>query len=136
MCMARALHVHAGTAALAVLADPATGAQQYYEGHSDDIVCVALHPNGQLVATGQGASAGGAAAELHVWDVRTRAAVGRVGRVLDEAVGDGVATNMHPMRVCTCASPHVYGMCMACMHRSRAASTSARSAPTARRRRR
>ena len=24
--------------------------------------------------------------------------------------------DMHPMHVCTCASPHVYGMCMACIH--------------------
>ena len=87
-----------------VVADPATGAQQYYEGHTDDIVCVALHPNGQLVATGQGASAGGAAAELHVWDVRTRAAVGRVGRVLDERVGDGVTTRpFYPGSLCAAA---------------------------------
>ena len=60
------------TAALAILEDTATGVQHYYDGHDDDIVCVALHPSGELAATGQGASAGGAAAMIHVWEVASR----------------------------------------------------------------
>lgn len=92
------------TAGLAILEDPSTGAQAFYDGHDDDIVCVALHPNGELVATGQGASAGGAAASLSVWEVATQRKVARVGRVLDEKVGDGVTTRpFYPGSLCAAA---------------------------------
>ena len=80
------------TAGVAILEDLRTGEQSFYGGHDDDIVCVALHPGGELVATGQGTTAGGAAARLSVWDIKSLREVARVGRVLDEKVGDGVTT--------------------------------------------
>ena len=68
------------------------------------IVCVALHPGGELVATGQGATAGGAAARLSVWDVNTLREVSRVGRVLDEKKNDGVTTRpFYPGSLCAAA---------------------------------
>lgn len=92
------------TAGLAILEDPVSGAQSFYDRHDDDIVCVALHPGGSLVATGQGASAGGASASLSVWEVASRREVSRVGRVLDEKVNDGVTTRpFYPGSLCACA---------------------------------
>ena len=41
-----------GLRRLAVLEDPSTGAQSFYDGHDADIVCVCLHPGGELVASG------------------------------------------------------------------------------------
>ena len=67
------------TAGLAVLEDVTTGEQAFYDGHDDDIVCVALHPSGDYVATGQGNTAGGASASLSVWAVASRREVARVG---------------------------------------------------------
>jgi len=72
-------------AALAIVYDPATAAQSCFEGHDDDITCVALHPGGKLAVTGQCASAfSGTAPWLAVWDVETKADVSRVGWVPDE----------------------------------------------------
>lgn len=31
----------------------ASGAQRFFQGHDDDVLCVAMHPNGELAATGQ-----------------------------------------------------------------------------------
>lgn len=80
------------TAGVAVLEDLKTGAQSFYRGHDNDIVCVAMHPSGDMVATGQCGTAGGASARLSVWEIKSLNEVARVGRVLDEKVGDGVAT--------------------------------------------
>ena len=92
------------TAGVAILEDLATGQQSFYTGHDDDIVCVALHPNGELVATGQGATAGGASARLSVWEISSLKEVARVGRVLDEKVGDGVTTRpFYPGSLCAAA---------------------------------
>lgn len=92
------------TAGVAILEEPKTGEQSFYDGHDDDIVCVALHPNGELVATGQGATAGGASASLHVWSVSTRQTQAKVGRVLDEKVNDGVTTRpFYPGSLCAAA---------------------------------
>ena len=82
------------TAALAIVYDPRSAAQSYFEAHDDDISCVALHPGGQLAVTGQVASA---VANTHpwlaVWDVNTRKQVcGRIGEVFDETKKDGVST--------------------------------------------
>uniref|UniRef100_A0A383W527 PLAT domain-containing protein n=1 Tax=Tetradesmus obliquus TaxID=3088 RepID=A0A383W527_TETOB len=58
-------------AALGVVYDPATHTQQFFQGHDDDITCLALHPSRSLVATGQVASALDGTANcpfLHVWD--------------------------------------------------------------------
>ena len=36
-----------------VVMDPATRAQSFFVGHTDDITCMAMHPNGCLLVTGQ-----------------------------------------------------------------------------------
>ena len=46
--------------------DPRAHAQRFFLGHSDDVLCLAMHPGGLAVATGQ---SGGALA--CVWDART-----------------------------------------------------------------
>ena len=61
------------TAGVAILEEPKTGEQSFYDGHDDDIVCVALHPNGELVATGQ---------------ARRRAGVGVAARLVGEHTSD------------------------------------------------
>eukprot|EP00771_Trimastix_marina_P001226 gnl/Trimastix_PCT/2281.p1 GENE.gnl/Trimastix_PCT/2281~~gnl/Trimastix_PCT/2281.p1 ORF type:complete len:694 (-),score=216.07 gnl/Trimastix_PCT/2281:691-2772(-) len=40
-------------AALGIVVSPAGRAQRYYRGHNDDILCLAVHPDGTLVATGE-----------------------------------------------------------------------------------
>ena len=43
-------------AALGVIYNPATRTQRFYQGHNDDIRCIALNPaNPSIVATGQAA---------------------------------------------------------------------------------
>ncbi|XP_042240211.1 echinoderm microtubule-associated protein-like 6 isoform X2 [Homarus americanus] len=51
-------------AAIGVAIDPSTGVQKHYLHHTDDILCLAVHPQGQLVASGQI----GREATVHVWD--------------------------------------------------------------------
>eukprot|EP00879_Flechtneria_rotunda_P022486 GHRR01023737.1.p1 GENE.GHRR01023737.1~~GHRR01023737.1.p1 ORF type:complete len:466 (+),score=151.57 GHRR01023737.1:858-2255(+) len=58
-------------AALGIVYDPANHTQQFFQGHDDDISCLALHPGHALVATGQVASALDGSADspfLYVWD--------------------------------------------------------------------
>jgi hypothetical protein len=66
-------------ARLGVFADEAANTQRFYRGHTEDVVCVAVHPNGRVVASGQmagskqqqsGASANAASrlAVILVWD--------------------------------------------------------------------
>ncbi|OQR95137.1 microtubule-associated protein [Achlya hypogyna] len=52
-------------AALGVVYDSVTHTQQLFQGHDDDIVCLALHPNGSIVATGQM----GKPPKIHVWEL-------------------------------------------------------------------
>ena len=40
-------------AALGIVLDRKTNVQRFYNGHSDDILCLALHPAKDLAATGQ-----------------------------------------------------------------------------------
>ena len=40
------------TAAVAVVMDTATNTQKHFQGHSDDIHCIAMHPSGSICATG------------------------------------------------------------------------------------
>ncbi|KAK7066468.1 Echinoderm microtubule-associated protein-like 5, partial [Halocaridina rubra] len=51
-------------AAVGVVLDIATRSQNHYLHHTDDIMCLAVHPEGELVATGQL----GKDATVHVWD--------------------------------------------------------------------
>ena len=40
-------------AATGVVMDPVTRAQSFFVGHTDDITCMAIHPDGNLLVTGQ-----------------------------------------------------------------------------------
>ncbi|OQS03517.1 microtubule-associated protein, partial [Thraustotheca clavata] len=52
-------------AALGIVYDPVSNSQHFFEGHDDDIVCLALHPNGNYIATGQM----GKIPTVHVWEL-------------------------------------------------------------------
>ncbi|KAG2499991.1 hypothetical protein HYH03_002273 [Edaphochlamys debaryana] len=61
------------TAAVGIIYDPASHTQTFFQGHDDDIKCMALHPNRFIVATGQVASALDGSYDnpfLCIWDVR------------------------------------------------------------------
>ncbi|XP_042878001.1 echinoderm microtubule-associated protein-like 5 [Penaeus japonicus] len=51
-------------AAVGIVCDPQTLRQEHYLHHTDDILCLAVHPGGELVASGQI----GREATVHVWD--------------------------------------------------------------------
>jgi microtubule-associated protein-like 6 len=40
------------TAGVGIVMDPESNTQQHFMGHNDDILCMALHPDGKTVATG------------------------------------------------------------------------------------
>lgn len=40
-------------AAVGIVCDPETLRQEHYLHHTDDILCLAVHPEGELVASGQ-----------------------------------------------------------------------------------
>ncbi|GFR41097.1 hypothetical protein Agub_g1741 [Astrephomene gubernaculifera] len=61
------------TAAVGIVYDPATHTQQFFQGHDDDIKCLAIHPDRFTVATGQVASSLDGTYDnpfVCVWDVR------------------------------------------------------------------
>ena len=57
-------------AALGVLLDRGANTQRFFKEHTDDVLCVAVHPGGRWIATG----AKGKAPKIHVWDSRTDSA--------------------------------------------------------------
>ncbi|KXZ56858.1 hypothetical protein GPECTOR_1g774 [Gonium pectorale] len=60
-------------AAVGVVYDPASHTQRFFQGHDDDIRCLAIHPDRFLVATGQVASALDGSYDdpyVCIWDVR------------------------------------------------------------------
>ena len=61
-------------AALGVVCDPVTRRQRFFHGHDGDIKCIALHPNGVWIATGQT----GVAPWVCVWDSATCAQLQRL----------------------------------------------------------
>ena len=59
-------------AALGVVMDLSSKEQKFFSMHDDDVVCLAIHPNRKIAATGQMAHTGKSRTlELHVWDVET-----------------------------------------------------------------
>ncbi|CAH3199133.1 unnamed protein product, partial [Porites evermanni] len=54
-------------AALGIVYSPPSHQQRFYKGHTDDILCLTIHDDQDLVATGQV----GKQAETHVWDATT-----------------------------------------------------------------
>ncbi|MGL4948214.1 MAG: hypothetical protein ACRC42_02390, partial [Mycoplasma sp.] len=58
------------TAALGIVIDKKTNKQRYFTNHDEDIVSLAIHPNGKTVATGQMAAKGKAKLiDLYVWNI-------------------------------------------------------------------
>ncbi|KAG8469443.1 hypothetical protein KFE25_005898 [Diacronema lutheri] len=70
---ARIAYSAAGTV---VLTDEATRAQAFFLGHDDDVSCLARHPSGRTMASGQGGRSG---PFLKVWDTRSMAELATVG---------------------------------------------------------
>lgn len=54
-------------AALGIVYNKKTGVQRFYDQHTDDILCLSVHPDGNHVATGQT----GRDPDIHVWNVIT-----------------------------------------------------------------
>ena len=71
-------------AAVGVVTDPATRHQRFFRGHNDDVTAMALHPKGQLAATGQM----GHAPYACVWDTTSDACreVSRLAHAKGETV--------------------------------------------------
>ena len=58
------------TAALGIVMNKKTNKQRYFTNHEEDIVSLAIHPNGKTVATGQMAAKGKAKfIDLYVWNI-------------------------------------------------------------------
>jgi len=59
------------TAGVGIVYDRSTHSQQFFKGHDDDVSCLAMHPERQLVASGQVAGLGetGNCPYVCVWDV-------------------------------------------------------------------
>jgi len=55
------------TAAVGIVYDKSTHLQSFFMGHDDDILCMAMHPNNTLVATGQ-ICARGSTPKVFIWD--------------------------------------------------------------------
>eukprot|EP00742_Colponemidia_sp_Colp-10_P006323 GILJ01006777.1.p1 GENE.GILJ01006777.1~~GILJ01006777.1.p1 ORF type:complete len:2262 (-),score=409.36 GILJ01006777.1:195-6980(-) len=55
------------TAALGIVMNPQTRKQKYFNSHTDDVVCLSIHPSGNFIATGQM----GKNPAVHVWDTAT-----------------------------------------------------------------
>ena len=54
-------------AGVGVVMDPQTNTQRHFMDHTDDVHCIAMHPNGQIVATGQI----GPKPRLCIWNLET-----------------------------------------------------------------
>ncbi|EGD80929.1 hypothetical protein PTSG_01512 [Salpingoeca rosetta] len=76
-------------AALAIVVDMKTWEQSFYVGHTDDILCLAHHPEDDLVATGQV----GKDPPIHIWHLKERKALS----ILKGSHSRGVcAVSFHP----------------------------------------
>ena len=61
------------TAALGVVMNKEENTQTFFENHDEDIVGIAIHPNGNIVATGQMAKAGKAKIiDIYVWEIESK----------------------------------------------------------------
>ena len=60
------------TAALGVILNKGQNTQKFFNLHEEDVVAMALHPNKQIIATGQMAAKGKAKLiDIFVWNVAT-----------------------------------------------------------------
>ena len=63
-------------AAVSIVYDLETREQSFYQGHSEEITAIALHPNGRRIATAD------AGAHIHIWDVITLSTVCSIDGVI------------------------------------------------------
>jgi len=77
-------------AAIGVIANPEDGSQRFYQGHVDDIMCLAVDSTGTLAATGGKASIDSrgrrALPAVHIWDIATGEAVAVIKGTLKRQV--------------------------------------------------
>jgi WD40 repeat protein/Ca2+-binding EF-hand superfamily protein len=93
------------TAALGVIYNSKTRSQKFYEGHNCEITCIAIHPSGQMVATGDRDSA------VHLWNASKLQCL----RIINVLVKQGVeflAISPSGDRIATvgCDSEHTIAM--------------------------
>jgi len=74
-------------AALGVVFDTDNVSQTFYGGHNDDICSLAIHPNGEIVATGQVASTKGVRKpRICVWNIKTKETIADISGFHERAV--------------------------------------------------
>ena len=79
------------TAALGILHNIETNKQKYFPYHHEDIVSLALHPNGYTVATGQMAQKGNSKyIDLFIWNIKNLPTYTNITTEFREKVPDGV----------------------------------------------
>lgn len=62
-----------GTAGVGVVMDPKTKNQQFFIRHKDSIVSIAVHPKGNIIATGSMSSQGqGKMVDIFIWDAESK----------------------------------------------------------------
>jgi hypothetical protein len=112
-------------AAVAVLYDEAGHTQRHFQGHSDDILCLAIDPSKQLVATGGIASKagdGGKEPEIIIWQAADLSLKHEIRVHLPSQHRAGVTSCTRPVAVRWSAFS-----CSLCTSGSRRGSTSAPS---------
>ena len=67
-------------AALGVVHHLATNSQTYFRGHDAELRCIALHPNGEFVASGQTVGRCGQLPFVCVWNSSSRSLVAIIGK--------------------------------------------------------
>ncbi|GFR05751.1 echinoderm microtubule-associated protein-like CG42247, partial [Trichonephila clavata] len=76
--------------AMAILHHYTNGTQRHYQGHTEDILCMALHTHDDVLATGQGTGIDNKSqAHIRVWradDLTTLAVIGQ-GRLESDIIG-------------------------------------------------
>ena len=99
-------------AALGIVYSTTTHKQKYYGGHSDDILCLALHPTRDFVATGQV----GRDPPIHIWNAVTMEPIS----VLKGEHFRGICaldfSGVLGVRVGWCACVHAYIHMCICVH--------------------
>lgn len=66
-------------ASLGVVMDIKTKEQKFFQMHEEDLICLAIHPNGRYAATGQMAQKGKSKKiDMFVWDIQNRSMLARL----------------------------------------------------------
>lgn len=101
------------SAALGIVYDMVSREQTFYQGHKHELSCIALHPSGQIVATGDVKS------NIHLWNATTMTCVAIIKGMVQSGVqhlkfspsGDRIATvgldPDHTVTIYDCASGEI-----------------------------